>query len=51
MGEVHLAEVIEEEARHLSSTGKSSPVGKKEIHYGTQRLGRGWSGHDQQKRG
>ncbi len=44
MGEQELAQVIEEEARRLRSTGRISAGGKKEIIYGTQRLGRRRSG-------
>jgi hypothetical protein len=51
MGETQLAQVIEEEARRMQTTGRTSSVGKKEIRYGTQRLGRGWSGRTQEKRG
>lgn len=41
MGEEDLARVIEEEARRMTRTGRTSAAGKKEIVYGTQRLGRG----------
>jgi Ca-activated chloride channel family protein len=40
MGEERLAKVVEAEARRLENTGRTSAVGKKEIRYGTQRLGR-----------
>ncbi|MBN1483169.1 MAG: VWA domain-containing protein [Chloroflexia bacterium] len=42
MGESSLAETIEREALHLERTGRVSAGGKKEVHYGTQRLGRRW---------
>jgi hypothetical protein len=40
MGEQDLAHVVEKEAERLSRTGRTSAIGKKEIVYGTQRLGR-----------
>jgi hypothetical protein len=40
MGEAGLAQVVEREAERLARTGQTSPIGKKEIVYGTQRLGR-----------
>lgn len=43
LGEAQLAQIVEEEARRLERTGRTSSVGRKEIHYGTQRLGRHWT--------
>jgi Ca-activated chloride channel family protein len=43
MGEEDLARIVEAEALRLERTGRTSAVGKKEIRYGTQRLGRGAS--------
>ncbi len=40
MGEEDLARAVEAEVHRLQSTGRTSLVGKKEIRYGTQRLGR-----------
>lgn len=40
MGEMDLARVVEQEAERLARTGRTSAIGKKEIVYGTQRLGR-----------
>jgi Ca-activated chloride channel family protein len=44
LGEMQLAQVVEEEARRLNRTGRTSAAGKKEIQYGTRRLGRRWFG-------
>jgi len=40
MGEQDLAHVVRKEAEQLGRTGRTSAIGKKEIVYGTQRLGR-----------
>jgi Ca-activated chloride channel family protein len=40
MGEEDLARAVEAEAQRLQHTGRTSLIGKKEIRYGTQRLGR-----------
>jgi len=40
MGEQSLARVVEQEAERMGRTGRTSAIGKKEIVYGTQRLGR-----------
>jgi Ca-activated chloride channel family protein len=40
MGEHDLARVVEKEAEQMGRTGRTSAIGKKEIVYGTQRLGR-----------
>ncbi len=40
MGEVRLARAVEQEAEQMARTGRTSAIGKKEIVYGTQRLGR-----------
>ncbi len=51
LGEVDLARAVEQEAARLKSVGRPSAAGKKEIHYGTRRLGRRWFGWQREERG
>lgn len=49
MGEDDLARVIEKEALRMQRTGQVSAEGKKEIRYGTRRLGRRWFDRDSER--